>query len=105
MANSSIGQQKNVEPAVIIVIEKCTTASDRFDEVLLEIHLSIYGRSPLAGLCGNLDEVSVERRARGFPPGCTSALRVAIPWPTQAEAAAPKNPARNNRRVVLFLLT
>ena len=56
--------RKNVDPAVVVVVEECAPAADSFQNVLLVFYAAVYHRRVQSGGGSHVHEVRVKRTAR-----------------------------------------
>src|SRR6185369_13053676 len=96
---ASAGEQKNIQPAVIIEVEECAAAAESFDNVFLAITFAINRDSSQASLGGHICEGRSEGKAGRFAPGLRRGLvgRNALAQARgrgRAEQSGEKDPSR-----------
>ena len=67
VGEASSGEQKNIEPAVVVEVEKCATTTESFDDVIYVVAFTVNCDSSQASFCGYIGESGIERKADGLP--------------------------------------
>src|SRR5216684_8249348 len=63
------GEQKNIEPAVVVEVEKGATTTESFDDVIFAVAFTVDCDGPQASFCAYIGESGIERKARRFATG------------------------------------
>src|ERR1700730_10840004 len=68
VGEASPGEQKNIEPAVVVEVEKGATTTEGFDDVIFVVAFTVNCDGSQASFCGHIGESGIEREARRFAP-------------------------------------
>src|SRR6266576_1953386 len=92
-ANS--GEDKNVEPAIVVVVQKCTAAACHLDDVVLAVNAAIDHGVTQTSPCRDVLEACVERQSGRFSTHDSKTSRQGLvcvtPW-TSWKRASKGNP-------------
>jgi hypothetical protein len=69
VGETSPGEQKNIEPAVVVEVEKGASTTESFDDVILVVAFTVDCDGPQASFCGHIGESGIEGKARRFAAG------------------------------------
>src|SRR5882672_9347080 len=60
-SHASAAEQKNIHPAVIVVVKKCAATSDCLENVVIAVGVSINHGMGQASCAGDIDKVRIKR--------------------------------------------
>src|SRR5438552_7139367 len=66
VGEASTGEQKNIEPAIVVEVEKCATTTESFEDVIFVVAFTVNRDGSQASFCGHIGESGIEGKARRF---------------------------------------
>ena len=94
-------ENENVHPAVVVVVEEGTAATDGLENVVLVVGITVDHRRNQPGFMRHVHKMGVERTPGGLQFGLTlSTSREATPWENTLADEASRDVRMNDRRVI-----